>query len=344
MRLVVLLAGLAAVLGAARPAPAALSTCGAAIQINYVSGPNFPNPGDVVRVELAVGTGSILNGTTLTVNRIRFDLDCANPPVPGAVPCTDDGLVIGYGGDATITTNCPVTWSTGHVAGGSPNEIVFTPSTPLAIPANTFAYCQFQFDVQILGSSNDSTPTLAEEVAGYNAANGDAQCDNGLSSSASQSGSIPLCVCDDGDPCTDDSCDSNTGGCTFTPIACTTTTTVVTTTSTTTTTLLHGCAPPDVGALRCEKLIAKALAALVKSLTACSADDAKTDVGTGTELSADGDACEANAVATFDATVAKIAATELCPSEVLANASAVRDEAVESTFHELDEIFLCPAS
>src|SRR2546422_437846 len=81
-----------------RPAHA-VNTCGAHVQISYVSGPNFPNPGDVVRVQLTLGSGVIQNGTHLTVTRIRFELDCTNNTT-GGIPCTDDGNVIGYNGDA----------------------------------------------------------------------------------------------------------------------------------------------------------------------------------------------------------------------------------------------------
>jgi hypothetical protein len=223
---------------------AAQSTCNAQLGIDYVSGPNFPNPGDIVRVRLTIGTASIQNGTTFTLSRIRFDLDCANPPPPGSVPCADDGLVIGYQGDSTITTTCAgVTFSTGHAIGGTPNEVVFSANNPIAIPANTPAFCQLEFDVQVLGPSNDSTPTLAEEVAGYNASSSDGQCNNGLSSSGAQSGAITLCpACNDNNPCTTDSCNSATGECqhvdqcTTTTTSTTTTTTSTTTTSTTTTT------------------------------------------------------------------------------------------------------------
>src|SRR5262249_30344371 len=155
-------------------------------------------------------------------------------PGPSGLPCTDDGLVMGYGGDGTISTNCGVAWATGHAVGGSPNEVVFTPSAPLVIPPNTPSACQLLFDLQTLGASNDTTPAVAEQVAGYEFPS-DAQCDNGLQSGAFATGALQLCVCNDGDPCTTDSCDSSTRACTFTPGACPTTTT--TSTSTTTTTL-----------------------------------------------------------------------------------------------------------
>jgi len=58
------------------PSIAAAKTCNGLLTIDYVAGPNFPRPGDVVRVRLTLGTGSIQGGTKLTVNRLRFDLDC----------------------------------------------------------------------------------------------------------------------------------------------------------------------------------------------------------------------------------------------------------------------------
>src|SRR5439155_18471884 len=137
-----------------------------------------------------VGTGNITGvvNPTLSLNRVRFDLDCETPPAPGAVPCADDGGVIKYRGDATITTTCPgVTFATGHAASDTPNEVVFSPSVPIMMPANTASFCQIEFDIEVMGPSTDGTPTIAEEVTGYNASAGDAMCNNGLSSSGAQS-------------------------------------------------------------------------------------------------------------------------------------------------------------
>src|ERR1044071_4965591 len=58
------------------PAAWAVNSCNGLLTIDYVSGPNFAVPGDVVRVKLSLGTGSIQGGTKLTVNRVRFELDC----------------------------------------------------------------------------------------------------------------------------------------------------------------------------------------------------------------------------------------------------------------------------
>src|SRR5206468_12394554 len=116
-----MLAGLAAVLvigGHARDAGAVASVCNAALDSLFVSGPNFVVPGDAtrdtVRLQLTLGAGTIANAPTppgpqLTLHRLRFDLDCST----GGLPCGDKGNVVSYGGDSTVTTDCPgVTWST----------------------------------------------------------------------------------------------------------------------------------------------------------------------------------------------------------------------------------------
>src|SRR5207237_2882162 len=92
------------VLGLVAGAPSVLlaaRTCNGLLTIDYVAGPNFARPGDVVRVRLTLGTGSIQGGTKLTVNRLRFDLDC-NSNFTLGIPCTDEGPIIEYEGDGTI--------------------------------------------------------------------------------------------------------------------------------------------------------------------------------------------------------------------------------------------------
>src|SRR5213594_2362286 len=194
-----------AAIAAAPAVVRAANTCNGLITIDYVGGPQFAKPGDVVRVQLTLGTGSIQNGTKLTVNRLRFDLDCDSNFTLG-IPCTDEGAIIEYEGDPTITSTCGVTWSSGHAVGSSPNEVVFTPSTPVMIPAGQSippAFCALEFDVKVLSQSVDSTPDQIEEVTGYLASQSDASCDNGLTSSGQQSASLPLCpTCDDNNECT----------------------------------------------------------------------------------------------------------------------------------------------
>ena len=102
------LAILAIVAGAAFAAPSeAVNTCGIFLSIDYVGGPSFALPGDVVRVRLTFGAGSIQNGTKAIISRVRFALDCSSDH-PLGIGCTDDGTVSAYQGDATITNTCGV--------------------------------------------------------------------------------------------------------------------------------------------------------------------------------------------------------------------------------------------
>ena len=224
MRVRILLLGLLAIaVSAAAPGVAhAVNTCNGLITIDYVAGPDFALPGDVVRVKLTLGTGSIQGGTKLNVNRLRFDLDCDSNFTLG-IPCTDEGMKVEYEGDSTITTTCGVTWATGHGVSDTPNEVVFTPSSPVMIPASQTippGFCALEFDVKVLARSTDGTPNEIEETTGYLASQNDARCDNNLTSTGQQSSSIPLCPdCNDNIECSQDMCDQSTGMCSHTPVA-----------------------------------------------------------------------------------------------------------------------------
>src|SRR5439155_1329547 len=89
------------------------------------------------------------------LHRLRFDLDCST----GGLPCTDQGAVVSYGGDSTVTTDCPgVTWSTNVPGGGSAtNEIVFTPSSLIVIPGGASNFCHPAFDPIV---ANPTDPTI----------------------------------------------------------------------------------------------------------------------------------------------------------------------------------------
>src|SRR5437899_1746598 len=212
-----LVSAVSMIVGVAGLAPAVAhgATCNGLFTIDYVGGPNFALPGDTMRVRLTLGTGSIQNGTELRVNRLRFYLDC-NSDLGLAVPCTDEGSIVEYEGDSTITTTCDVTWSSTHPPSATPNEVVFTPSTPVDIPADTPVdpgFCNLEFDVKVLTTSTDGTPDQIEETTGYLASADDASCDNNLSSSGQQSSSIPLCPSCPGTDCVDSTCNQDTGSC-----------------------------------------------------------------------------------------------------------------------------------
>ena len=200
---------------------AAVNTCNGLFSIDYVSGPAFAIPGDILRVRLTIGTASIQGGTQMSVNRVRFDLDC-NDNFALGVPCTDEGMQVEYEGDGTITTTCATVWTTGHATSAVPNEVVFTATPAVVVPPNQPippGFCNVEFDVKVLAQSVDNTPNDIQETTGYLASMSDAQCNNGLSSSSTQSSSIPLCPdCDDGADCSQDMCDQDIGQCIHTPL------------------------------------------------------------------------------------------------------------------------------
>src|SRR5207244_4792583 len=82
---------------------------------------------------------------------LRFDLDCAG----GGFPCPDQGPVVSYGGDSTITADCPgVSWTTNVPGGGSgTNEIVFTPTSPIVIMGGELGRASCRAGVE-LGEEN----------------------------------------------------------------------------------------------------------------------------------------------------------------------------------------------
>lgn len=198
----------------------ASDTCNGFVEINYVGAPPVSNIGDVLRMRISLGTGTILGGTKLTIDSFQLNLDC-NSNFQLTPPCTDEGAIMEYEGDATITTTCPVAWSTGHAVSPNPNEVIFTATPLLDIPAGNATppgFCDVEFDVKVLATSIDATPGVIEQLVAYNIA----ECDNGvLVSGGFQTSDIPVPA-----PTT-----------TTTTTTTTSTTTTTTTTSTTTTTL-----------------------------------------------------------------------------------------------------------
>ena len=166
----------------------------------------------------------------MTVNRIRMDLDCDADQTLG-LTCADQGMVIEYEGDGTISTNCPSGWSTpgGNTPISSTNEIVFTAGTPFNMPIPNSNFCQLSFNVKVLsvepasGPPADGTPTKVEVIAGFKpdasglGAASDAFCPgNGLPTTQGQTGQIPDCPScpnSDNDLCTPEMCNVVSGMC-----------------------------------------------------------------------------------------------------------------------------------
>src|SRR5262245_2496215 len=153
-------------------------TCNGLIDITYPGAPAVSQVGDVIDVKLSLGAGPIAGGTELQLTSIAMNLDC-NPLDPLTPPCTDDGPVVSYLGDADITTDCPgITWTLNNPGGGTnPNLVVFTATPTLDIPANSAVlpgFCSITFKVRLLALSPEGT--VIPELVGYQSA----LCDNGI--------------------------------------------------------------------------------------------------------------------------------------------------------------------
>jgi hypothetical protein len=168
----------------------AVDTCNGFVNIDYVGNPPVTNIGDTVDMVISLGTGSITGGTKLTISSLQLNLDC-NSNFPLTPPCHDEGAIIEYEGDSFLSTTCPATFTSNVPAGGSAmNQVIFTASTPIDIPANVPpqpGFCTITWRVKVLGTSIDHTPGVIEQLVGYDIA----QCDNGvLLSGGFQTGDI----------------------------------------------------------------------------------------------------------------------------------------------------------
>src|SRR5262249_32516829 len=157
----------------------AVDTCNGFVHINYVS-----HVGDVVRMQVSLGTGSIQGGTKLTIESLQLFLDC-NANFPLTPPCMDEGAVIEYEGDGTITTTCadpgpiPIAWSSNVSGGGSAiNQITCrAPPAPDIRAGSTTppGAGDLEFDVKVIGPDTDGDGKI-EQLVGYDIA----KCDNGV--------------------------------------------------------------------------------------------------------------------------------------------------------------------
>ena len=155
-------------------------TCNGFIHLNYPTAPPVQHVGDVVQVKITFGAGTILGGLKLLFSGFKFDLDC-NPLDPLVPHCTDDGAVVSYQGDSTITTDClggSISWTSNNPGGGTnPNVLEFTPSVTFGVPAGQLAlpgFCSMTFDVKVVGLSPEGT--IIPELVEYD----QLFCDSGL--------------------------------------------------------------------------------------------------------------------------------------------------------------------
>jgi len=166
-------------------------TCHGALDISYPDAPASSEVGDLVRVQIKLGAREIRGGTSLSINRVRFNLDCNG--VNLGINCPDDGAVVSYQGD--LTTDCGVVMSTSHNTGDTlPNQVVFTPGSPIVIPAGVASFCSLDFLVRIESLSSDATPSMIEQVGGFDASLGDGVCDTAPPLAAGRTSSSQICL------------------------------------------------------------------------------------------------------------------------------------------------------
>ncbi len=131
-RTLVLVAVVAALAMAPKVTFGFADSCNARADFLYLSPQNYYQVGDTVRVQIQLGSGIIQGGTQVTINRVRFELDCTAL----GVPCPDAGNLISYAGN--ITSTCAgVSWTANSAGGTLPNEVVFSAAPGLMVPANT---------------------------------------------------------------------------------------------------------------------------------------------------------------------------------------------------------------
>jgi len=214
-------------------AEAQQNSCNGSFQINYVAPtPNFPNINDTVRVQLTIGAGTIQGGTQLTLTQLRFDNACKPTGTLGSCATTDadpgagaGGPPVSYAGDSTIASTCAgVTWASNNSGGGvSPNQVIFTPTPALVIPAGSTNFCTLTFSTTVKNFSGNADPNTIIELAGTiqtSTSTGDATCNNGLSAGNSVTGTYGLCpACSVANECNTAACDNSTGQCVQTPKA-----------------------------------------------------------------------------------------------------------------------------
>ena len=180
--------------GAARAQSASplVNSCRAAVSVSYPQAPTSSSVGDLLRVEIKLGARTIGGGTTFSVHRVRFNLDC-DSSYPLGINCLDEGAVVSYQGG--LTSNCGVGFSSSHDPGDTfPNQVVFTPDSSIAIPAHAESYCSLEFDVRVETFSSDFTPAVIEQLAGFDATMGDGACDTTPATATGRTNTGQICL------------------------------------------------------------------------------------------------------------------------------------------------------
>jgi hypothetical protein len=141
-----------------------------------------PSPsyvGATVKISLEIRTGGLQGATAMTVDRVRYKLDCTDD---GLFPlCVDEGTVLTFT-NGTETTNCT---AGGHPVAvdceldvNDPNSVDCDLTPDVTLPPNNAAPCSVSFNTLITSMSTDATPNAIEGAATVVGS-----CNNGLPAS-----------------------------------------------------------------------------------------------------------------------------------------------------------------
>src|SRR5436309_5188896 len=205
-------------------------TCNGALFLTVTQPTSFIQVGDEAFITINLGSGVIEGGTSITINRVRYELDCNHLFALG-VPCADQGDIMSYDFTQTVASGGALVQCQGRTwtatAGSSANEVIFTPDTPIVLPPEqsaspTLNNCFISFQVKLesveptSGPNSDDTTEKVEVVAGFStvltSGHADAECDNGGASGVTQSSGVFTCPSCTVDQC-NLGCDTTTGTC-----------------------------------------------------------------------------------------------------------------------------------
>src|SRR5437667_8613719 len=92
-------------------------TCNGALFLTVTQPTSFIQVGDEAFITINLGSGVIEGGTSITINRVRYELDCNHLFALG-VPCTDQGDIMSYDFTQTVGSSCVGGVNAGQPCGG----------------------------------------------------------------------------------------------------------------------------------------------------------------------------------------------------------------------------------
>jgi hypothetical protein len=143
--------------------PLHAQTCGATMEPTLDPTNVIFAVGQSLRVNLSFGPTAAAGGFR-SISEVSVRLDCENASGCNiGTPCVDDGNVLSYNGDGSILSDCPgVIVTSNNPGGGFMNDIVFTFSPVLVLPANV--QCNLSFGVTIESLSTDTSPKIINGI------------------------------------------------------------------------------------------------------------------------------------------------------------------------------------